>query len=239
MPAATSYTKQFSSTWYQTPHDTLVSAICAEGDKVVSAGIDSQVILWQIKPDGEKKLLHSLQKKMGSHTCGCTCVDIKGTTLATCTNDGAIRIWDLRSGQNTATLSGSVGNSMWCRWADNGQHLISAGIDGTLCTWDVSVSAPPKKTSVADCAVQGLSVSGSQVAFGTFDGCIGVYDMQSNNVVAKGKMHREMVRSVQMVNDKIFSCGDDGQIVVTDPKKIEHGQGSRRRGRAFDVLFRA
>ena len=59
-----------------------------------------------------------------------------------------------------------------------------------------------------------------QVAFGGLDGSVGIFDTSSQQVTVKGKMHNQIVRSVCLVNDKIFSASDDGTVVVSDPKKL-------------------
>ena len=60
-----------------------------------------------------------------------------GHTFATGGSDGAIRLWDLRSGLRTATLSGHTSGVTALQFNQRGDRLLSGSYDGTAREWDV------------------------------------------------------------------------------------------------------
>jgi hypothetical protein len=76
-----------------------------------------------------------------------------GALLAAGTRGGAvavpwerravIRLWDAKTGKDRAVLLGQPDWALDLAFAADGRGLISAGKDGTLCRWDLSVLTPP------------------------------------------------------------------------------------------------
>lgn len=60
-----------------------------------------------------------------------------GKTLASGSVDRTIKLWDVRTGKNTATLSGHTNWVYPVAFSPDGQTLASGGYDSTIKLWDV------------------------------------------------------------------------------------------------------
>ena len=61
-----------------------------------------------------------------------------GTTLASASSDGTVRLWDSRSRRATATLTGHTGAVTAVAYSPDGTRLATAGADGTVRLWDAA-----------------------------------------------------------------------------------------------------
>jgi len=62
----------------------------------------------------------------------------EGNRLASSSEDGTIKIWDAKSGQEILTLRGHTGGVNSVAFSPDGQRLISGGTDGTVRIWDAT-----------------------------------------------------------------------------------------------------
>jgi WD40 repeat protein len=60
-----------------------------------------------------------------------------GKTLASASQDRTIKLWDMASGQNTATLRGHAEAVLSVAFSPDGKILASAGQDKTIKLWDM------------------------------------------------------------------------------------------------------
>ena len=68
--------------------------------------------------------------------------DPTGTRIATASIYGVADIWDVRSGEHLASLSGHAGEITAVRFSPDGSILATGGSDGTVRTWDPASGAP-------------------------------------------------------------------------------------------------
>jgi WD40 repeat protein len=57
--------------------------------------------------------------------------------VATCGNDGAIRVWNVNSGESVRQFAGQAGGLGSFAFLDNGKRLAACGADGTIRQWEM------------------------------------------------------------------------------------------------------
>jgi WD40 repeat protein len=59
-----------------------------------------------------------------------------GKRLASCGNDGTVKLWDTNSGREVLTLTGHRGHVAGVAFSADGHLLASCSHDGTVRIWD-------------------------------------------------------------------------------------------------------
>jgi tetratricopeptide (TPR) repeat protein len=68
-----------------------------------------------------------------------------GARLASAGEDGAVRVWDVATGQEALTLRGHAGPVRRVAFSPDGGRLASAGGDGTVKVWDSTPITPESR----------------------------------------------------------------------------------------------
>jgi len=66
---------------------------------------------------------------------------LSGNLLASASQDGTVRLWDLNRRRSSHALTGHVGGATALAFAPNGEQLASAGANGNVRLWTM----PPAK----------------------------------------------------------------------------------------------
>ncbi|PSN14258.1 hypothetical protein C7293_12365 [filamentous cyanobacterium CCT1] len=77
---------------------------------------------------------------VGKHTelVNSISIDSESKLLASASNDGTIKLWDIRNGQELQTLMGHFGNVKDVVFSPDGESLASSGEDDTVKLWQLS-----------------------------------------------------------------------------------------------------
>src|SRR5262249_47962808 len=87
-----------------------------------------------------------------------TCWSIDGRTLATCSDDQTIRIWNPKDGKELAALRGHTRKVTSVGWCNGIQQLVSSSHDGTVKFWSAGTRGENPRLQV-DGAVNDLAWS--------------------------------------------------------------------------------
>ena len=153
-----------------------------------------------------------------------------GTTLASGTRNGTVKLWDVVTRRNVATLPGHTGLVSSVAFLPNGTTLASGSLDNTVKLWDVAM-----QTNIATLPgiVVTFSPDGTILASGSGsrDGLVKLWDVATGRNVATLSGHRDWVTSVAFSFDgTILASGSrDGLVKLWDVAiekniaTLEHG----------------
>ncbi|OKH42713.1 hypothetical protein NIES2101_32545 [Calothrix sp. HK-06] len=121
-----------------TGHKLQVSAVTFSGDgNLASASFDKTVRLWK---NGTDYLSYSLSNILSSHTWAVTAVAFNpdAKILATGSDDNTIKLWNVSTGEEFATLTGHSWSITALVFNSDGTLLASVSKDKTVKLWQVS-----------------------------------------------------------------------------------------------------
>jgi WD40 repeat protein len=148
-----------------------------------------------------------------------------GLTLASTSDDKAVRLWDSRTGDHITDLNGHSHCVMSVAFSHDGSALASASNDGTVQLWDgrtgrhimtikhARLANPPIgiPRSVA------FSTDDSRLASGSSDGSVRLWHRKTGAHIATFRGHAHWANSVTLSLDgsKIASTSDDDTVCGT------------------------
>jgi WD40 repeat protein len=102
--------------------------------------------------------------------------------LASGSEDGTIRLWDLRSGQSFTSLQGHIGWVRSVAFSPDGKMLASSSEDGTIHLWDASTWQCLQTLVGHSSRVRQVSFSpdGQTLASCSDDGTVKLWDRQTS-----------------------------------------------------------
>ena len=147
-------------------------AFSPDGARVVSAGYDKTVKVWDVMT-GQEILTCSVD---GAHSVAFS-PDSKQIAIGD--RNGKVALWDVNTGQEVLALGGHHGSILRLAYSPDGSQLVGASSNGTLCLWDTSTGQQTGSLSGHTWSVLSLSFSpnGMYIASGAADGTIRVWDL--------------------------------------------------------------
>jgi WD40 repeat protein len=161
---------------------------------------------------------------------GCTfsaAVSPDGTTLATGHIDGAIHLWDLKTGKSVKTLTGHA-NRVWSlAFSPDGTRLVSGGgnwdeqVSGEIRVWDTNTWKVLQEIAAHDDLVFQVAVSpdNRRIASCSRDQTVRIWDLATGKAEHVLRMHAAAVRTIAFTKDgkRLYSGGFDGRLQWWDP----------------------
>jgi Prp8 binding protein len=207
-------------------HMGLVNSCCPSGAHVMaSASDDCTVRLWDDRVRTCQRVIR--------HPYPVTAVSVgqAGTQLFTGCLDGHIRAYDLRRPEGVSmVLQGHQDIVSGMRLSPDGNFLLSNAMDNTLRCWDVKPYASGDRCTKIFLGAQhsyeksllkcNWSASGKQVACGSADNFVYVWDATTGRIAYKLPGHHGSVNEVDFhpTQPIIASCGNDKQIFLGEIK---------------------
>lgn len=142
-------------------------------------------------------------------------VQFWGHALASGTVDGAVRMWDLRTGQAHRTLKGHVGGVTSLGF--DAMHVVSGGLDRTVRIWDLRTGGTIEVLHYGD-AVSSVSFDSERIVAAAGDECVHVYSRARFHQVelqgTRGGQGGHEVQSVRYRGKRIVSGSRDGVVRI-------------------------
>ncbi|KAL2116006.1 hypothetical protein VTJ04DRAFT_10261 [Mycothermus thermophilus] len=158
-----------------------------------------------------------------------------GKTLASCSDNTTIRLWDPKTGACHQTLEGHTDWVKAVAFSPNGKTLASASKDKTIRLWD-TITGTCQQTLKGHTGCIGtvvFSPDGKTLASGSNDTTIRLWDLEIGTCQQTLNGHTDWVRTVVFSPDGMVlaSGSDDGTIRLWDPltgmcqQTLEHVYG--------------
>jgi WD40 repeat protein len=154
-------------------------------------------------------------------------------TLACADPDQLVRLLDVATGREIATLSGHRGPVYGLAFSPDGQTLASAGADGLVLVWDVAKKAPRHtlRNHTGEVVSVEFSPDGTRLASGARDATARIWDL------AEGKQHR-VLRVEHFINPlhicvafspdgKQLACGSESAVTLWDARTFQEASTLR------------
>ena len=169
---------------------------------------------------GEKTPKHENRTLMG-HTLPVKALDFTadGKRLASGSQDGTAKVWDVATGNSMLTLHGHTGSVKALRFFEDGKMLYCSSLDGILRMWDVDATAeerihtrPPWLAFAA-----AFSNNGEMIASACWDE-VRLWDTNTQSFLVPLTGHERFVLTVAFSpDDKLLASGSrEGRVILWD-----------------------
>ena len=185
-----------------------------DGQRVVSAGDDGTVRVWELGTGREQVVLQSNDAPVYAAS-----FSPDGQRVVSAGDDGTVRVWELGTGREEVVLQSNDAPVYAASFSPDGQRVVSAGDDGTVRVWELGTGREQVTLEGHTAAVWGLGLSPDSryVASGSDDGSVRLWDLMGNDsLVFTG--HSGPVQAVAFSPDaqRVVSTGEDATVRVWD-----------------------
>jgi WD40 repeat protein len=200
------------------------SVAISDGKRIVSAGCDGKVIVWDLEEGGGWN-----KQELESHPCYICSVAISEDSKRIVSSGGYDRkviVWDLEEGAGYVNQE-LEGHTCWVRSvaiSEDSKRIVSGGDDRKVIVWDLQEGGGYVKQELKGHTKNVLSVAisedGNRMVSGGEDGKVIVWDLEEGIGYVKQELesHPCSIYSVAISQDgkKIVSAGSYGKVIVWD-----------------------
>ena len=117
-------------------HSGDITSLAFTERKLATTSGDKTVRLWSTEDYSEFPCSPLLGHSYIVHYCTFSPF---GTILATCSTDGKLILWDVKTGEVKAQLQHASKSSIRvCRFSPDSSHIVSGSDDDTICMWEIA-----------------------------------------------------------------------------------------------------
>jgi F-box/WD-40 domain protein 7 len=179
---------------------------------LASAAMDAKICVWA--PSGVRCL------DLLGHSGSISALKGLGSSIVSVGYDQTVRVWDSRSGAETALLTGHKGPVL-CLAIGGDARAVTGGRDSLACAWDIAAGTRIGRMAghtghvTASCWLRdGVTYgdgagAGDLFATGAQDGHVRVWDLRARRAVANVPVH--------VTEDGAGAVGDIGLCTATSP----------------------
>ncbi|KAL4895434.1 WD40-repeat-containing domain protein [Aspergillus ambiguus] len=143
------------------------------------------------------------------------------TMIASGGADGAVKVWDTRSGKLIHTFEGHLAGISTISWSPDGATIASGSDDKTIRLWNVLTGKahPIPFVGHHNYVYQiAFSPKGNILVSGSYDEAVFLWDVRSASVMRSLPAHSDPVGGIDVVWDGtlVASCATDGLIRIWD-----------------------
>ncbi|GFF38664.1 WD repeat-containing protein 5 [Aspergillus udagawae] len=174
-------------------------------------------------PPKPEKLTYQQKFLLRGHLRGVSAVKFSpdSTMIASGGADGAVKVWDTRSGKLIHTFEGHLAGISTISWSPDGATIASGSDDKTIRLWNVLTGKahPIPFVGHHNYVYQiAFSPKGNMLVSGSYDEAVFLWDVRSASVMRSLPAHSDPVSGIDVVWDGtlIVSCATDGLIRIWD-----------------------
>ncbi|XP_046563598.1 WD repeat, SAM and U-box domain-containing protein 1-like [Haliotis rubra] len=159
-----------------TSHGSDINCVAFTHDKLATCSGDKTVRIWSTEDFTE---LPSSPLLGHAYYVNCCVFSPFGNTLASCSTDGKLILWDVKTGDQVGVIQHPSKNGIRvCHFSPDSSQIVSGGDDNTLCLWEVSSRKLLKCFSGHDEMVAACAFTPDSyfVVSGSTDGHLRVWD---------------------------------------------------------------
>lgn len=166
-------------------------AFSADGKLLASGDRASGLVVWE-SANGQERFT------LAGHKAAITGLSCSSTHLASSSEDGTVKLWDLKEGKEVKSWEAHKGGTLAVRWADGGR-LVTCGRDKIVKLWDATGKQLHAFEPMSDVALQ--AALNSEKVFGSdWSGAIKAWH------VGDGKIAGELVVNPPPVAEQLHAA---------------------------------
>ena len=159
-----------------------------------------------------------------SHPVNTIAFSPKGDTIASCSDDETVRLWDVNTGKHLRVMLGHTDDVTHVSFSPDGRVLLSSSRDKTIRLWDVETGTEIHQFSGSSEGTRSVTFSpdGNTIVTGEDDSTIRFWNYHSGKLLHTFIGHRGTVTGLEFSPDgqTLASGSADGTVLIWDTTNL-------------------